>query len=115
MPKIMDLGNRMGDLLTEIVESAVKYNDWWVKNMVEKTEMSMMPSRTPMFLRGEILEHIRNLIQEDRDAIQEAFDILKEHPTNKDKLSSGDAGYDHRARYAYLVLKDRMMNWKYSG
>ena len=86
--KIINLGNKMGDLLDEITRVAVEYEKWWRENMVEKTRLSIMPNRTPVNIRYDILQYVRNLIQKDRDAMQEAFDLLKDHPTNRDTKSA---------------------------
>ena len=41
--------------------------------------------------------------------LKEIYILLKDHPTNVNKLYSGQDGYDHRARYAYLVAKDALI------
>lgn len=44
-----------------------------------------------------------------RQNMWEIYKLLKDHPTNKEKLSCGEDGYDHWARYAYLVAKDTLI------
>lgn len=41
-------------------------------------------------------------------AIREAHEILGKHPTNVHKLKYGEEGYCREARYAWLVLEDKL-------
>ena len=109
--RILNLGDKMGDLLTELAVRAENYCKWWENR---KTSTEMIPP-SPIQMRGEILEHVRKLVQGERDAIEEACTILSKHPTNATEppLSSGMPGYDADARYAWLVLQDRMKHWDY--
>jgi len=57
------------------------------------------------------MERMKSVVENQGRAVaafKEVYDLLKDHPTNVDKLTSGQPGYDHRARYAYLVAKDAL-------
>ena len=107
--RILNLGQKMGELLNEYYNRIVEYTKWWE---VRNTSLIMIPP-SPMQMRLEILEYVRRLVQDERDVIDEAYEILAKHPTNVHKLSSGDKNYDPDVRYAYLVLQDRMKSWEY--